>query len=439
MAGRLSLIFYRLIWNLLSFIVPALLLWRSHKGKEDSTRLNERYGMASLKRPQNIDKLFWLHGVSVGESVSSLVLAMALLKLSPKSHILITSNTITSQHMLRERINDLGLENKISVQTHPYDKSKWIKRFLDHWKPDAAVMMESEIWPNMITLSHEHNIPVMMASAQISNKSLRRWTGVAKPLAGPIFNAISKIIAIDETQVAHFNALITKDKTAIGGSMKAAAPRLPVKHDLVKDIIDGAAGRNIILLASSHETEEVLFIEAMEAINQTGAFMGIIAPRHVMRGDSIENLILNAGMTTSRRSKGDFPDQTTKIWIADAMGEMGSLIEAADLIVLGGGFSPLGGHNPMEMAALGKGVLSGPNVFKNNTIFDLLKENKGCLIVKTASELADNLTMLAASSTQLQALNNGAVLSYNMLTDAADKTARIMIDEVERFEGMRHE
>ena len=118
---------------------------------------------------------------------------------------------------------------------------------------------------------------------------------------------------------------------------------------------------------------------------------------------------------------------------------MGSLIEAADLIVLGGGFAPLGGHNPMEMAALGKGVLSGPNVFKNNTIFDLLKENKGCLIVKTASELADNLTMLAASSTQLQALNNGAVLSYNMLTDAADKTARIMINEVERHKGMCHE
>ena len=87
-------------------------------------------------------------------SVSSLVLAMAILEAFSKSHLLITSNTITSQHMLRERINDLGLENKISVQTHPYDKSKWVKRFLDHWKPDAAVMMESEIWPNMITLSH---------------------------------------------------------------------------------------------------------------------------------------------------------------------------------------------------------------------------------------------------------------------------------------------
>ena len=122
-AGRFFLTAYRLLWEMLALVVPALLIFRSYKGKEDSTRLHERYGISKIPRPQNIQRLYWLHGVSVGESVSSLVLGIALLKADPNSHILITSNTLTSQHMLRNRIKDLGIENKISIQTQPYDLS----------------------------------------------------------------------------------------------------------------------------------------------------------------------------------------------------------------------------------------------------------------------------------------------------------------------------
>ena len=428
MVGRFFLFLYRSLWEVFALIVPTLLIFRSYKGKEDSTRLHERYGISKIPRPQNIKRLYWLHGVSVGESVSSLVLGIALLKADPNSHILITSNTLTSQHMLRNRLKDLGIENKISIQTQPYDKSKWVKSFLNHWKPDVAVMMESEVWPNLVALSAEQGIPVLMASAQISDKSLKKWDGFGRHLAHVVFQSFSMIITIDQDQADRFSKLVPDQKITVGGSMKAAAPQLPVNGEMVDEIIKGAAGRTIILLASSHETEEVLFVDAFEAINQSGAYLGIIAPRHINRTGIIEGLLNDANITHSKRSSGKFPDQKTKIWIADAMGEMGSLVKAADLIVLGGGFAKLGGHNPMEMAALGKGVISGPNVFKNTKIFKTLSDKRGCIFVETASALADTLTSLNTSTTQLNGLNHGAVLAYNQLTDAADQTAHLVMN-----------
>ena len=426
MVERFTLFCYRLLWLPVGLVMPLILFWRSYKGKEDSTRLGERYGIASLSRPSSVTSLYWLHGASVGESVSSLVLAMALLKSEPKSHILITSGTVTSQHMLNRRIDDLGLSDRISCQYHPHDKSGWVERFLDHWRPDALVMMESEIWPNMTTISHGRGIPVMMASAQISYKSMRRWSGFARFLARPVFATLSMVITTDKEQADRFESLIPQDRITIGGSMKAAAPQLPTSQTMVDKITEGAAGRLIVLLASSHDGEEDVFVDAMEAINQSGSFLGIIAPRHLNRTPAIVSILDENGLTTSLRSRGQFPEPSTKIWIADAMGEMGSLIEAADIIVLGGGFAKLGGHNPMEMAAFGKGVISGPHIFKNKPIFSLLETHQGVLFVDNASKLGDTITMLSASQTMRDSLNSGAAAAYNTLTDAAEHTARLI-------------
>ncbi len=425
MRGRFFLLCYRLIWQALALFIPLILLWRSYRGKEDSTRLGERYGRSTIPRPKGA--LYWLHGVSVGESVSSLVLAMAILKDQPTAHILITSATRTSQHMLRDRIDGLSLQHSITIQYHPHDAASWVRRFLSHWQPDVAVMMESDVWPNMVTLSHEMGIPVLMASAQISDTSLKRWTRLTPSFGAAIFSSFDQIITIDEIQSARFRQLVDDDRVMVGGSMKAAAPPLSVDDRLVAEILAGAAGRTVVLLASSHEGEDAFFLEALEAINQSGGFMGVIVPRHIQRATTIMKLINDAGMTGAQRSKGILPSINTKIWLADAMGEMGSMISAADIVVLGGGFAPVGGHNPMEMAALGKGVISGPNVFKNNTIFNLLKDKHGCIFVDTPSELGDMITTLSTSTTRRENLNKGAALTYDKLTNAASKTAQYVI------------
>ena len=418
---------YRLIWVILGLIIPILLRWRAFKGKEDLSRRGERYGHASKPRNIGISKLYWLHGASVGESISSLVLARAIIDQDASAHILITSGTMTSAHMLKQRIKELGLNAAITHQYHPHDHPIWISRFLDHWRPDMVVMMESEIWPNMVTISAERNLPVAMASAQISKKSLRFWTGRGYLLAEAVFSKFSAILAVDAVQQGRFLHLkVAPEKITISGSMKAAAPALDDDIDLSQSLIDAADGRTIILLASSHDDEERIFIDAFNDLNQSDQFFGIIAPRHIARGNSIRDLLHQEGIDCGQLSRNEAPTSQHQAWVADAMGKMGSLIRSADIIVLGGGFANLGGHNPMEMAALGKGVISGPNTHKNTAAFGLLDQHGGLIIAATPSGIADAVTRLSASPILLGKHNQGASYAYRILADAAGQAAKII-------------
>lgn len=429
---------YQLMWFLLGPFVPLLLRIRGRNGKEDLSRKRERFGYASSPRPKNLDRLFWLHGASVGETVSSLVLAKAMIDDAkshdrPIPHILITSGTITSAKMLQSRIESLELSAHITHQFHPYDHPLWIKRFLDHWQPDLAVMMESEIWPNMVMKSAERGIPVAMASAQISTKSMQVWSGYGHVLARNFFPLFEEIYAVDAVQQARFDSLPTQPFVVkIGGSMKAAAPALADNPALRQQISDAADGRMVVLLASSHDGEEALFLDAMSAINQSGAFLSIIAPRHLNRSQAIRQLVDREGHEAGQLQLGDTPSPTHQVFIADVMGEIGSLTRAADIIVLGGAFAPLGGHNPMEMAALGKGIISGPEVFKNASAFELLSQHGGVITASSASEIAEAITVLAASDTVLKRHNQGAINAHAVLADAAQQTAQGLTQLAER-------
>ena len=400
------IILYRLIWRLIGLVLPFYLKARAAQGKEDLKRLGERYGYSMHKRPHGL--VYWLHGASVGETVSSLTLAEAILDQQPSASVLITSGTITSAALARQRIKAMT-NRRVYHQYHPHDHPRWIKRFLDHWQPDLVVMMESEIWPNMITLSAERGVPLAMASAQVSTQSMRRWRGLGQIMAKALFPKFDAILAIDAGQKANFDQLVDDpEKVLIGGSMKAAAPPLDDHPDLRQAINNAADGRPIILLASSHDGEEQLFMEAMDAINQNNSFWVVIAPRHPERGKAIRDMIQANQSMTGQRSKNEPPDASMSYWIADVMGEMGGLIRAADVIVLGGGFAELGGHNPMEMASLGKGVISGRHVFKNKSAFETLDSQQAVIFANSAVEIADAINLLTTSSTRLDLLNRGA-------------------------------
>ena len=400
------IILYRLVWRLIGLGLPFYLRARAAQGKEDLKRLGERYGYSMHKRPHGL--VYWLHGASVGETVSSLTLAQAILDQQPSSSVLITSGTKTSAELAKQRIK--GMTNRrVFHQYHPHDHPRWINRFLDHWQPDLVVMMESEIWPNMITLSAERGLPLAMASAQVSTQSMRRWRGLGRLMAKALFPKFNAILAIDADQKANFDQLVDNpENVLIGGSMKAAAAPLDDQPHLRQAITAAADGRPIILLASSHDGEETLFMEALEAINQSKNYWAVMAPRHPHRGNAIRDMITANDGVTGQRSKNEAPDAAMDYWIADAMGEMGGLIRAADVIVLGGGFAALGGHNPMEMAALGKGVISGQHIFKNNAAFDALDAEQAVIFADSAVEIADAINLLTTSSTRLDLLNKGA-------------------------------
>ena len=421
---------YRLLTSLIRPFLPAYLRWRAWRGKEDPLRIGERYGRAVLPRPRG--RVYWLHAASVGESVSALVLATSLLKKSADENdpatILMTSGTVTSAAMLAERSAAFG--GRLIHQYVPLDIAPWINRFLRHWQPDLAVMVEGDLWPEMIRSTAAQGIPLAMASAQISEKSLRFWTGSGSGMAEQIFPAFDAIFAVDTDHAERFSRLPVKpDAVQVGGSLKAAAMPLADNPEIMQKLNAAANGRRIILLASSHDGDEALFINALDMLVPHEA-LAVIAPRHPARAKAILSLLEERGISCRRRSEAAWPEATDGYWLADRIGEMGGLIRAADMIVLGGGFTPLGGHNPMEMAALGKGVISGPQVFKNNVAFDLLAQRDGVIFCNDSHGLREALDLLIASPTRLERLNTGAFNAWKSRAHDADRIADSLIARV---------
>lgn len=407
--------------------VPVYLWWREQRGKEDPARRAERYGIAGKTRP--VGRLYWLHAASVGESVSALVLARSLLKAEPEAHVLITSGTVTSAAMIEDRGQQIS--DRIIHQYVPLDVKSWGAAFLDHWQPDLAVLVEGDLWPGLIETAAQKNIPLAMASAQISEASLKFWTGHGKTHSKRVFPHFQKIFAVDKTHADRFAKLINHPDTVhIGGSLKMAAMPLDDIPEFSTNLEKAADGRPIILLASSHDGDEILFLDALEKLAPQHCF-GVIAPRHPVRAGEITTLLKDRGLTCRMRSQSEWPKQTDQIWLADRMGEMGGLIRAADIIVLGGGFSPLGGHNPMEIAALGKGVISGSHVFKNTAAFALLAEREGVIFCDTSMTLARTLDLLLTSPTRRDQYNTGAHNAWKALATDADQIARQVLELVE--------
>ena len=336
---------------------------------------------------------------------------------------------MTSAAMLAERSAAFG--GRLIHQYVPLDIAPWIDRFLNHWQPDLAVMVEGDLWPEMIQSTAARGIPLAMASAQISEKSLRFWTGLASAMARRIFPAFDAIFAVDNDHAERFSRLPVKPAAVqVGGSLKAAAMPLADNHEIIQKLNTAANGRRIILLASSHDGDEEMFINALETLVPHEA-LAVIAPRHPARARAILTLLEERGMSCRQRSKTEWPETVDGYWLADRIGEMGGLIRAADMIVLGGGFTPLGGHNPMEMAALGKGVISGKQVFKNTVAFDLLAQRDGVIFCDDSHGLRQALDLLMASPTRLERLNTGAFNAWKSLAHDADRIASSLIARVE--------
>jgi len=429
----LTLNTYRFLITLIRPFLHVYLRLRVLRGKEDTSRLEERFGKASKPRPDGM--LLWLHGASVGETVSSLALARALLKHAPEATILITSGTVTSAVMVEERVRQMALEDRIIHQFIPLDVPRWIRRFLGHWQPDTAIILETEIWPSLIAETDDAGIPVILASAQFSDRSFRFWSGAGRRLGHVLFPKIHTVYAVDQHHAGKFSSLEHPPRhVVISGSMKNTAEPLPPVPPLQDQINAAADGRQIILLASSHEGEEILFLDAMDMLGMPEQFLGIIAPRHVERAQKIQTQISARGEMADLQSEKNRPERHQRFWIADRMGEMGGLFRVADVIVLGGAFQSLGGHNPMEAAALGKGVISGRHVFKNRSAFSLLKERGGVIFAETAADIARAVTELTTSETKRNSLNQNAGNTWRMMAGKADDLAVQILQFAKRKE-----
>jgi 3-deoxy-D-manno-octulosonic-acid transferase len=414
--GELELALYRGAWGLAAPFIPLILNSRAKQGKEDVSRLNERLGWASLPRPQG--RLVWIHGASVGESLASLALVSALLKNSD-CHVLVTTGTVTSARLMAERLPQGAVH-----QYAPIDTRSATKRFLDHWRPNLALFIESELWPNLIVEGRARAIKMALVNARMSQGSFRRWR-MAPGLVKRLLRSFDECLAQDDGVADRLTALGAAN-VRVTGSLKADAPALPVDEAAFRAFSTALGVRPLFLAASTHPGEDAILLEVAQALRNLGSnALTVIVPRHPNRGSEIETMARAKGFVAERRATGALPAPATQIYIADTLGELGLFYRATNFAFLGGSLVPHGGQNPLEAARLNTAVLTGPYTQNFEDIFGVILAAQGKGRVTSASQLIALVSTLIGSPIAAARLGAMAKAAVQPLGGALSSTMRI--------------
>ncbi len=399
-------------------LAPRLLRRRAQDGKEDPARLSERLGRASLPRPEG--PLVWLHGVSVGESLSLLPLIDALRSRRPELKLLVTSGTVTSAELMARR-----LPAGVVHQFAPVDGPAAVRRFLSHWRPDVGLQVESELWPNLILEAARRGVRLALLSARMTQASADRWLRTPSA-ARTLLSCFDLVLPQDPETEARLQRLGARTGPQLNLKLVGAPP--PVEPKLVAEIEKGLAGRQAVLVASTHEGEEPIVAGAFrKAIEDRPPAVLIVAPRHPDRGPSVAEGLAAMGFKVSRRGAGERLGKRTTAYVVDTLGELGAFYATADAVVMGGSFvEGVGGHNPMEPARLSAPIVTGPHVFNARAIFDDLIAEVGAIEAADQEALARHLRGLLTYPEIARRLGRAA-LSYSERQGAALKSAMTLI------------
>lgn len=410
----LSLKVYRAVTRLMGLAAPLLLAVRGRQGKEEPARRRERYGAASLPRPDGL--LVWFHAASVGETNAVLPVIEKLLQARSDLSVLLTTGTVTSAALAGRRLPPRAHHQYITL-----DVPSFVRAFLDHWKPDLGVFAESEVWPNLIVEAAGRQIPLALVNARMSARSARRWrrlSGVSRPL----FSRFDLVLAQNELLARTFKRLGARHAEAIG-NLKVDAPP-PVVDAVELDRLRRAlAGRPVFVAASTHDPEEETVVAAHRLIAaRLQGFCTIVAPRHPGRGKAIAEMVRGKGLKATLRSAGALPDAETDVYIADTIGELGTLYALADVAFIGGSLIPHGGQNPVEAIAHGAVVVTGPNWTNFRDFYQALLRYKGAREVRSAEELAAAVEAMLTDEAELRRTQESARAALSALGGALDKT-----------------
>ena len=369
---RITPFAYQIFWILLAPFIRLYLYVRISQKKEDKSRISERFGHGYRSaRPHKT--LIWLHAVSLGESNAAINLVTHFKDLRSEWHFLITTNTITAADHIEKSCTTMPVTQIFQPLDHP----QWVSRFLDYWKPNGAIFLESDFWFNLVTITKKRQLPVIFASSQISNIAKARWKKNPS-LARKLFSSPSLILAIDDKQKFNFEQLAScvknngDQKVKVMGSLKSRISDSELNLEYEKALKQYAkqARLKFILAASTHENEEVLIAKAVAKLSNSSEYLLIFAPRHPHRATEIINQI----GTMPQRSQGEFPHPQNPYFLSDSFGEMTSLYNVADIIIIGGSFFHSGGHNPVEPSLSGKPMICGKSIFNNEADYiDLIR------------------------------------------------------------------
>ncbi|PON56115.1 3-deoxy-D-manno-octulosonic-acid transferase, N-terminal [Parasponia andersonii] len=415
--GKLIYTIYRALSYGLSPLLYLHLRWRKNQGLEHPLRWPERLGHASLPRPQG--PLLWFHAVSLGEGVAAIPVIKECIRMRPELTILMTTTTASAFEVIKNR-----LPNGVIYQFAPIDTPNAMDAFLGYWKPNAIVLIESELWPNLIMDASRKGIALALINARMSTKSFKRWSSPwLLPVISLMLSKFSLIIPLSTMQAINFQLLLAPPSIInSSGDLKFVVEDF-VSEDEMKTIEDlkvQLAHRPVWMASSIHKGEEEVILAVHKVLIKVHPdLVTIIVPRHPEHGQEIAYKLQKEGQGVALRSQGDKIISGTNIYVVDTLGELRHLYWITPIAVIGGSFLPgFTGHNISEAGAAGCAVLTGPHVGHFSCMMSEMQQFNPLSVLQVSGklELEEALEVLFRDNKVLEARREAAKQAYHSLS-----------------------
>ena len=389
----------RLLYTILLYLLSPLLLarlwWRGRRAPAYRRRWAERLALYGGGR---LDNSVWIHAVSVGEVLAAAPMIRELQARYPETPLVITTTTPTGSEQVLKLFGD-----RVTHVYCPWDLPDVLARFFRAFNPRLLLVMETELWPNMLAAAHRRGVPSVLVNGRLSEKSWRNY-GRFRALTTPMLARLTMVLAQTDVERERFIDLGVRPQAANAtGSIKFDIEIDPGLRERAEALRVEWSGRPVWLAASTHPGEDEQVLRAHQRVlgRHPDALL-VLVPRHPERFDTVANQIAAAGLTVARRSTDQLVTAETSVYLADTMGELLMLFGVCDLAFVAGSLVPVGGHNLLEPAAWGKPVLSGRHLHNFERIAGLLDEAGALTLVDDSEQLADTLTTLLADQDSLR-------------------------------------
>lgn len=396
--------------------IAGLLAWRARRGKEDPGRLPERRGLPGRTRPAG--RLVWMHGASVGETLSLVGLVEGMVRRG--FSVLLTTGTRSAADVVAERLPAGAIHQYV-----PLDAPRWIERFLDHWRPDLALVAESELWPNTIIALHARDVPLLVVNGRMSERSFRGW-GRSPRTATALLSRITICLAQTEADAERFTQL-GAPRVDVAGNLKYDAEIPPVDRQQLGHLGDLLGDRPVWVAASTHPGEDALVAKAhVDLRERMPRLLTIVVPRHPRRGGEVAGQASAASLRSARRSHGELPHDGVDLYVGDTLGELGLFYRLSPVVFLGGSLVPHGGQNPIEPARLDAAILHGPHVGNFVQVYAALDAAGGALAVTDGRDLATAIGDLLADPARGRLMARAAQSALVPFEGAVERTLAVL-------------
>jgi len=415
----------RLIYTLLLYLSLPIailkLIAKERKSPFRKAKLKNQLGLVT----KTSGKVIWVHCVSVGEFNAARPLIDQILDIYPEHKLVITTTTITGAEAVRNHCQD-----RVIHYFFPFDLPFIVGSFVNKINPVACILLETEIWPNLINNLNKKAIPVMLINARLSERSLNKYQKFSSKLVKKTINQLTLIGSQNDSSSERFLSLgALPDKVVTVGNLKFDSNEKdnPNTTQLLKQMI---GQRRVVVFASTREGEEEKIIRSYLNLKDKFDALLIIIPRHPERFNEVFNLIVDSSLNVKRRSHGLSCDENTQVLLGDSMGELLSYYSVCDIAFIGGSLIDIGGQNMLEAAAISKPILFGPSVFNFEKIAQQFLEKDAAIQVGNADDLMKTISSLLVDDPKRQKLGENAKNLFEKNRGAVDRLLKLITPNI---------